>query len=35
MLDKTIRAPYLTDVAIPNDHILHSTVTENCQKYAT
>jgi hypothetical protein len=34
MLDQTIRAEYLTDVAIPHNHNLHSTGTENFQKYA-
>jgi len=34
MLDQTIKETYLTDIAIPNSHILHSTVTEKLQKYA-
>ena len=34
MLDKTIKEVCLTDVAIPNGHNLHSTITENFQKYA-
>jgi hypothetical protein len=33
MLDKTIREAYLTDAAIPSSHNLHSTITENLQKY--
>jgi hypothetical protein len=34
MLDQTIRAEYVTDVAIPNGHSLHSTINENFLKYA-
>jgi len=34
MLDQTIRAEYSTAVAIPNGHNLHSTISENFQKYA-
>ena len=32
--DKTISVAYLADVAMPNIHTLHSTVTERLQKYA-
>jgi hypothetical protein len=34
VLDKTVKGAYLTDVAIPNGHNLHSIITENFQKYA-
>jgi hypothetical protein len=34
MLDQTIKEAHLTDAANPNIHNLHSTVTEELQKYA-
>jgi hypothetical protein len=33
VLDKTIKQAYLTDVAIPNNHNLHSTIIEKLRKY--
>ena len=33
ILDKTIKEAYLVDVAIPNSHNLHSTITQKLQKY--
>ena len=33
MLDKIIKEAYSIDVAIPNSHNLHSTITEKLQKY--
>ena len=33
ILDKTIKEAYLIDVAIPNSHNFHSTITEKFQKY--
>jgi hypothetical protein len=33
MLKKTIKMTYLIDVAVPNSHDLHSTITEKLQKY--
>ena len=33
MLDKTIKEAYSIDAAIPNSHSLHSTITEQLQKY--
>jgi hypothetical protein len=32
MLDKTIKQAHSVDVAIPNSHSLHSTITEKLQK---
>jgi hypothetical protein len=32
MCDKTIKQAYLTDAATPNNHILHSTLTEKLHK---
>ena len=34
MLDQTIQEAYATDVANPNSHNLHSTITEKLQKSA-
>jgi len=34
LLDKTVKAAYSADVAIPNSHNLHSTITQQLQKYA-
>jgi len=34
MFHKTTKEAYLTDVAIPNSHNLHSTSTDRLQKYA-
>ena len=34
MLDKTVKAAYSVDVAIPNNHNLHSNITQQLQKYA-
>ena len=34
MVDDTIKAAYLIDVATPNSHNLHSTMTRNPHKYA-
>jgi hypothetical protein len=31
ILDKTVKKAYLIDVAIPNSHNLHSTITERFQ----
>ena len=33
MSDKTNKGAHLIDVAIPNSHDLHSTITENLQQY--
>jgi len=33
IFDKVIKEAYLTDVAIPNSHNFHSTITEKLQKY--
>jgi hypothetical protein len=33
MLHKTIKTTYSVDIAIPNSHNLHSTITEKLQKY--
>jgi len=33
ILDKTITKAYATDVAIPNSHNLHSTITKQLWKY--
>jgi hypothetical protein len=33
ILDTTIEEAYSVDVAIPNSHSLHSTITEKLQKY--
>jgi hypothetical protein len=33
ILDKTIKEAHSTEVAIPNSHSLHSTVTEKLRKY--
>jgi hypothetical protein len=33
MLDKTVKSAYSVDAAIPNSHNLHSTITQQLQKY--
>jgi hypothetical protein len=33
MFDKTVKEVHLIRVAIPNNHNLHSTITEKLQKY--
>jgi hypothetical protein len=33
MLKKAIKMTYLIDVAVPNSHDHHSTITEKLQKY--
>jgi len=33
ILDKTNKEAYLIDVAVPNSHNLHNTITEKLQKY--
>ena len=33
ILDKTIKVAHSVDVAVPNSHNLHSSVTEKLQKY--
>jgi hypothetical protein len=33
ILDKTIKEAHLIDVAVPNSHTLHNTITEKPQKY--
>jgi hypothetical protein len=33
IFDKAMKEANLTDVAIPNSHNLHSTITEKLQKY--
>jgi len=33
VLNKTIKEAYSVDVAVPNSHNLHSTITEKLQKY--